>query len=229
MALLSALMLAPSVANANFSFSLPLTTGSANALDLGAFAAGTSLTLSLSGNGDLVNSTFQTNPDGSLFVPAQSPYTFANPGQPYSTVNGGDGINHFVGGGANYDSTGSGYGFAGLQSTDTTNPADIRLGAVVGTFSATPTRSSWFLIGYGTTIVIPTGGTSLYVAVNDSYNPDNHGTYSGLVQINAAVPEPSSLALCGIAGLVGLGWTWRRKRTRVRLIRSYSPGVRRGA
>jgi hypothetical protein len=30
--------------------------------------------------------------------------------------------------------------------------------------------------------------------------------------VNAAVPEPSSLALCGIAGLSGLGYAWRRRR-----------------
>jgi hypothetical protein len=181
-----------------------LTTGAANDLDLGSFAGGTSLTVLMSGHGDLVNSTLQVSADGSLYVPVPSgsPYAYANAGATnYPTVGGGDGINHFAGGGLNYDATGSEYGFAGAMSTDTTNPAVIRLGAVVGTFSANPTRSDWFLIGLDSTFVVPGGGAHLYVAVNDDYNPDNHGTYSGILTINS-VPEPASLAMVAVGAVV---------------------------
>jgi hypothetical protein len=41
---------------------------------------------------------------------------------------------------------------------------------------------------------------------------DSFGGYIDAVSVNA-VPEPSSLALCGIAGLVGLGVRMRRMRT----------------
>ena len=43
-------------------------------------------------------------------------------------------------------------GFAArAQTTNTTNPAAIRLGALVGTFAANPSRADWFLIGPDTT------------------------------------------------------------------------------
>jgi hypothetical protein len=208
----------PAAARADFSFSLPLTTGSGNKLDLGSFAGGTTLEVLTSGHGDLVDSRLQVNSDGSLFAPASGAYSFANPGAQYPTANGGDGINHFAGGGANFDATGSGYAFAGKMTTDTTDPAAIRAGAVVGTFSATPTRADWFLIGLDTTFLVPllpTGAPShLFVAVNDSVSGDNHGTYSGLVRINA-VPEPSSLGLFGVAAVCGGGaWLIRRRTAR---------------
>jgi hypothetical protein len=196
---------------AQTSVSVPLTTSDASKINLGFFTGGSLLQISVNGTGDLVDSRYQTNPDGSLVVAATSPYTFANPGATYPSVAGfpsGDGINHFSGGGGNYDFSGSGWMFAGLQTTDTTNPLAIRSGAVVGTFSSTPTRSDWFLIGTGGTFTIPAGGASLFIAVNDSFSPDNHGAYS----LNfTAVPEP------GVAGLIALGCigifvTRRRKR-----------------
>jgi YD repeat-containing protein len=159
---------------------LPLTTGAANKLDLGLFAGGTSITLSATGNGDLSSSSLQINADGSLHAPVPvGSYSYANPGASgYPTVNGGDGTNHFPGGGLNYDVPGNtGYGFAGKQTTDTTDPGVIRDGAIVGTFVTAPARTDWFYIGPNKTILIPAGGAHLYLAVNDSFNPDDHGQY----------------------------------------------------
>ena len=174
---------------------LPLTTSASQPLDLGAFAGGTSITISFSGHGDVVDASFQVKPDGSLYAPATGNYTFANNGAAYSTQDGGDGVNHLVGGGANFDMTGSGYPFAGKTTTDTTDAAVIRIGAVVGTFSSSPTRADWFFIGKGGTIQVPAGGGHLFVSVNDTVSSDNHGSYTGTVSGAApgCFPAPAGL------------------------------------
>jgi hypothetical protein len=203
------LFAAANSARAQTTVSVPLTTGDASKLTIGFFTGGTLLQISVSGNGDLVDSRYQTYPDGSLVTTAQSPYTFANPGATYPAVSGypsGDGINHFSGGGANYDFSGSGWMFAGKQTTDTTDAATIRAGALVGTFVNSPTRDDWFLIGYGGNFTVPTGGATLFVAINDSYSPDNHGAYSLAL---TAVPEPSLAAMLGL-GLIGVAAIRRR-------------------
>jgi uncharacterized delta-60 repeat protein len=173
--------------------SLPLTTGEGNKLSLGAYPAGTRLRISASGKGDLANSNLQTNPDGSLAAAAGAPWSAANGGAAYPGVSGfpaGDGFNRFVGGGMNYDqSGGSGWMFAGKQTTDTTDAGAIRAGAVVGTFVASPTRADWFLIGNGATAIVPSGGATLYVAVNESNSSDNHGAYA----LTVAAPTPTAL------------------------------------
>ena len=181
------------------SLSLPLATSADGKLDLGAFNGGATVTLAFSGNGDLVDSRYQTRPDGSLYAPAAGSYDFANAGATYPTQDGGDGINHFAGGGANYDATGSGYGFATKLTTDTTDPAAIRLGAVVGTFSASPVRGDWFLIGNGVTVTVPAGGAHLYVAVNDTFSGDNHSAYTGTVSTNGDTPNNGGLVVPGTA------------------------------
>ncbi len=168
--------------------SFPLTTGASNKLDLGFFSAGAAVTLGLTGQGDLVSSQLQVRPNGELAALASGVYTFCNPGSAYPNFNGGDGINHFPGGGANYDASGSGYPFAGKLTTNTLDSAAIRLGAVVGTFSATPGRADWFFIGYEKTITIPDGGAHLYLAVNDTVPGDNHGAYG--YTVTTAPPAP---------------------------------------
>jgi hypothetical protein len=188
-----------------------LTAGDANKVDLGFFAGGTLLQLSATGQGDLVGSNYQVFADGSLAATATSPYAFANSGAAYPSVGGfpaGDGFNHFTGGGANYDFAGSGWMFAGTQTTDTTDPSAIRAGALVGTFSLSPVRADWFFIGLGRSFVVPGGGANLYLAVNDSFNADNHGTYAVTY---AAIPEPSGLALgAAVAAAMFVGWRRRK-------------------
>jgi hypothetical protein len=191
---------------------VPLTTGEPNKLDLGFFAGGTLLQFSATGQGDLTGSNFQVFADGSLAATATAPYGFANSGAVYPAVGGfpaGDGFNDFTGGGANYDFAGSGWMFAGTQTTDTTDPSAIRAGALVGTFSLSPVRADWFFIGLGRSFVVPGGGANLYLAVNDSFNSDNHGNYAVTY---AAIPELSGTAL-GAAMAAALWVSWRRRKT----------------
>ena len=198
-------------------FSLPLTTGSGSKLNIGTFGAGQTFSITVTGFGDLVDSRFQVNPDGTLHAPTTGDFSFANFGAAYSTTYGGDGINHFIGGGANFDAAGTGFGFAGPLTTDTTNPADIRLGTVVGTFSAAPTRSDWFVVGSGGTFKATTAG-NLYLAVLDTYSPNDHGTYNGTLTTPAAVPEASTTVSLGLLLVLGMGGAVvaRKKRAAIR-------------
>ncbi len=178
------------------SIALPLTIGDSNKIAVANLAGGTLVQLSVTGSGDLANANLQTNPDGSLAAPAGAPWTTANAGSAYPNVAGfpfGDGINHFVGGGLNYDhSGGSSWMFAGKQTTDTADPAAIRAGAVVGTFAASPAREDWFFVGYGRTVTVPAGGGTLYLAVNESFSTDNHGSYT--VVATTATPANDAFA-----------------------------------
>jgi hypothetical protein len=191
--------------------SLPLTTSASNKLNAGSFAGGTQLLITATGTGDLVDARYQVNGDGSMAAAATGVYSFANQGATYSTEFGGDGINHFAGGGANTDLSGSyglaGFGFAGATTTDTTDPTAIRGGAVVGTFVANPARADWFLLGSSATVTVPNGGADLFLAVNDSYSPDNHGTFSVTLQ---AIPEPPSFAAFVAVAVYAVG-SWRRR------------------
>jgi hypothetical protein len=74
--------------------------------------------------------------------------------------------------GLNYDIlNGLSFGPAGAMTTDSTNTAGIRLGAVIGIFSVSPTRAGWFPIGSETSVVVTGGSGHLYVAVNDTPCP----------------------------------------------------------
>jgi hypothetical protein len=196
------------------SFTLPATTSNLDKLDLGFFSGGTDLAITMSGTINIASpDLWVTNPNGSLADPVTIPaYTYANAGATnYPTTYGGDGINHFSGGGANYDVDNPvPFGFAGKETTDTTDPAAIRTGSVVGTFSPSPTRADWFFVGYGTTVLVPTGGAHLYVAVVDTYYPNDVGSYSGMV-MTASIPEPSSIIMGVIAILSGVGCSLRRR------------------
>ncbi len=189
-------LLLPTTATYAAPVSLDLTTGASNKRDLGFFAAGTTITLSFAGNGDLVDARYQTRADGSLFAPATGGYEFANAGASYPALFGGDGVNHYVGGGAAYDFTGSGFGFAGTASTNTTDPTTIRNGAIVATFVGAPGRADWLFVGNSATLTAPTGGANLYLAVQDTVNSDNHGTYTGTItSVPVVVPEANTFAL----------------------------------
>jgi hypothetical protein len=105
-------------------FILPAQTSDANKLDLGFFSGGTELQITMSGQINLLTTTqpWITNPDGSLGQPVTYPgYGYANAGASgYPTVDGGDGINHFPGGGANFDVFDvSPYAFAGARRPPT--------------------------------------------------------------------------------------------------------------
>jgi hypothetical protein len=163
---------------------LPAQTDDVNKLDLGFFNAGAVLTLQFSDQVSLGN-TWTTRADGSLAsAVTDTNYLYVNVGATnYPTLNGGDGTNHFAGGGANYDKVSVSYGIAGAQTTDTTDPSAIRFGAVVGTFSAAPGRGDWFSIGKSNVVTIPTGGAHLYLAINDAFYPNNAGSYSGVLTV----------------------------------------------
>lgn len=203
--------------------SIGLTVGAGNKQKVGTFAGGEQIRLQFGGNGDLVDARYQVRADGSLFSPATGAYAFANEGAAYPSFDGGDGINHFVGGGANYDATGSGYGFAGKKTTNTFDLAAIRSGAVVGTFNPNPIANSadWFVIGADGTFTVPTGGGDLYLAINDTNNGDNHGLFTGTMSVTApavvTVPEAGTGVLMSgmsLLGLIGTVVARRRDRTK---------------
>ena len=60
-------------------FSLPLTTGEAGKISLGAWVGGSSVSLAVTGTGDLGDARWSVNPDGSLAAPASAPWAFARP------------------------------------------------------------------------------------------------------------------------------------------------------
>ena len=137
--------------------SLPLTTGASNKISLGTFPAGTRIQISVTGTGDLANSNLQTNPDGSLAAVAGSPWGAANVGAVYPTVGGFLWMGSaFRGRWDGYDLGGSGWMFAGVQTTDDESRRDSR-GRGGRHVCAGPTRSVWFAIGYGGTFTVPAG------------------------------------------------------------------------
>jgi len=191
----------------------------------GTYAGGTTLSIGVTGTINLNGPASQiiTNPDGSMFaVPPASCAICWAPGYQYfipnsnlyPTVAGGDGINHFTGGGGNFDlyaSNQSTWANEGKQTTDTTDPGVLRFGSLAGTFKTNPTATDWFLIGAGGSFVVPQGGATLLMVVVDTFYPNNTGNYS--VTINAqsnTVPEPSAIwmAFFGFAAL-GLPLAYR--------------------
>jgi hypothetical protein len=165
--------------------------------DLGFFRGGAELFISASGSAVLCEG-YRTQPDGSLAAPVpveDVARAHANAGsENYPTDFGGDGRNHFEGGGLNYV---PGHGdiswpIAGKQTSNTTDSEAIRFGALVGTFSETPRREDWFYIGRGRSVNVPIEGAHLYLLVNDSWYYDNAGSYS--VAITARSPATSPLA-----------------------------------
>lgn len=183
------------------SFGVPATTTGPGKIDLGFFSGGTVLSVTASGQISLITG-WDTFADGSLVNPINPVGDLANYGyvnasaSGYPTSFGGDGINHYAGGGANYDVNAGAFGLTGASSTDTTNPNTIRFGAVVGTFNASPSSTDWFYIGTGTTVVVPVGGANLYIAINDTTYENNTGDYIANVNI---VPEPATASFLLIA------------------------------
>ncbi len=179
---------------------VPLNAGDGNPVDLGLFQPGQVLTLAAGGSGSVGSPGVPVVPDGSLWTPAPAAFAYATPSASgYPQTAGGDGKNHFAGGGLNVSATGADFGFAGKHTTDTTDPAAIRWGALVGTFSQTPAPSDWFLIGAGATITVPQSATAshLYLAVN-SYQGNAGGSY--LVSYGP-VPAPPSVVTVSANGV----------------------------
>jgi len=202
------------------SFTLDAQTTDINKLDLGIFTSGTILDVKLSGTISLgESSSFYA--DGSLAAPFSGgsyPYAIAGTSG-YSTRFGGDGINHFAGGGLNYDPLAMGtsinpFGIAGKETTDTKDADAIRFGSVIGTFSKNPSRNDWFFIGLGRILTVPEGGSNLYVAVNDTYYPNDTGAYSGTIDIilpSEPVPEPATVLGTLAFGAVISRWRVKHK------------------
>lgn len=185
------------------------------------------INITVTGTVDLLGNdgVWPTHPDGSLVAPlASTPpgsftafyATYVNPGSsPYPQSFGGDGVNHYAGGGTNFDTVNPGtFPAIGKHTTDTldTDPHVLRLGSLAYTFAANPGQLDWLLLGYGGLISSPTGGT-LKVMVVDTAYWNNTGGFTVTVNDIAATPEPSAawLAFSGIA-LVGLVRTRIRRR-----------------
>jgi hypothetical protein len=159
--------------------SVPATATLANKVDLGLFTAGP-LEVTASGWVELYSPNhYLTFGDGALAVPFSEVggITWTVEGGPYPTFAGGDGLNHYPGGGTNWN--GSQWAVLSAESTDTRNPATIRFGTLVGTFNANPDTGDWFVIGRHGSLVVPAGGRHLFAAVVDCPKcPDNSGAYS---------------------------------------------------
>src|SRR5437868_12558225 len=136
---------------------LPLSAGALFTIDptlvtpinAGTYAGGETLIISTTGTVNLngPSGSIITNPDGSMFTfppvsctACWSGYQFFIDGASgYPTIAGGDGINHFAGGGGNYDlypGDHSVWAPEGKQTTDTTDPGALRFGSLAGTFKA---------------------------------------------------------------------------------------------
>ena len=160
-------------------------------VDLGNFAAGSYL-LAASGTVDLCGAggTFLMKPDGTPASPVTcsgSTYNMFNP-------NGSFTADDKWGPGGN----------------------EAKIGALIGTFNASASSApvlsnmasaDWFLVGYSTTVTLASAG-HIYALVNDTYFPNNTGSY--LVTVTA-VPEPETYAML-LAGLAVVGFVARRRK-----------------
>lgn len=99
-----------------------------------------------------------------------------------------------------------------------TGTFSVNNGGVLGTGSFSETFTYTLVGGFGSLVAGPSSITATVAGVNFSpilfASPtlaDGTPSTGNLSTVLTAVPEPSSLALCGIASLLGLGaWTRRR-------------------
>jgi len=152
--------------------------------DLGYFAAG-SYNITGSGVVDLIgDGSFLMHPDGlPVSMVTNSAYSYFNSDGSFIA----DGL----------------FGASGTNA---------KIGALIGTFSATPVSSSdWFLIGYSTLVTLNVSG-HIYASVNDTYHNNDTGFFEATVT-NASTPEPATMLLLsmGMAGLAGSSRLRRKK------------------
>lgn len=190
----------------------------------GTYVAGATLLITVTGTVNLnaPGGLIITNPDGSLSTAPSasclacwSPgYQYFLPTNVYPTSAGGDGLNHFSGGGGNFDmfpASHSAWAAQGKQTTDTTDPGALRFGALAYTFTPNPSATDWNLLGFGGVFSTGSGGTLQLILV-DTYYPNNTGGFT--VNIEAIEsPEPSTVLLgfSGV-GLLGFARIIRRRR-----------------
>jgi len=205
----AALLAAPAAAQ-YADFWLPGNVGSREKVDVGFFWGGAILYIEAFGTVDLTGtSILVVDPNGVPQEPVPPPYDYANPGATnYPTVSGGDGVNHFPGGGLNVDAPAQAFAFAGELTTDTQDPRAIRFGTLVGTFALWPSRTDWFRLGSETCIMIPAEGAHLYLAINDSDNFDNEAGYR--IRIGP-LPEPGAGCLLLALGVSSVAFVARRR------------------
>ena len=166
--------------------------------------------------------TYITNPDGSIAALGSgcggcfgAQYVYVNQNATYPIVGGhGDGINHFQGGGANYDLLNpSPFATEGKPTTDTTDPGAIRFGAIAYTFIASPSATDWHVLvganGIGTISGANNLGGTLKLVVVDTFYSNNTGSYFVTIS-DPAVPEPSTVLLA-LSGVALLGFVRRRR------------------
>ena len=160
--------------------------GSTGLTFLGAFAAGT-YQFTDTGVVDIAgDGRFRLTPDG------RPETTVTEPGYAYFNPNGAD----------------NDFGTRGPAG------AGVNLGALIGTFSATPSgAASFFLLGSSRTLTLASA-QNIFALVNDTYYANNTGSFDvTFVRLTpTVVPEPSQAALVllslGALGVVG------RKRSR---------------
>jgi PEP-CTERM motif len=113
-------------------------------------------------------------------------------------------------------------------STETINAPTIILdGPLYATTSAltiptsdAPAGTALEFLGAGASLswIVPSTGSSFITQSANIGTPSITGTFTATDPIAQVVPEPSTLLLSGIAGVVGLGaWVRRRQRVRGRL------------
>ena len=147
--------------------------------DLGSFAAGT-YTITASGAIDLAGGDkFLIKADGSPLTSVTFPgYGYFNP--------------------SGSDIADGQYGTAGVG---------VKLGALIGSYTQSPTATDWFLIGTTKTLTL-TNATHIYASVNDTFHQNNVGSFDVAV---TSVPEPEAYGML-LSGLALIGGIARRRK-----------------